>query len=147
MRVLIDANIPLNVWIVENRPQVRESAMVMEAVADGRVDGYMTSSLVLFALSWSKRRLEQEEWRREGQRLLDAVIVIDQPKDLFRQVLKMQPWTDMEDAFQYHTAVYHRRINAIVTTNLKHYANAPRNGIPVMDPKTFLRRHLPRKKR
>lgn len=97
MRVLIDANIPLNVWIVENRPQVRESAMVMEAVADGRVDGYMTSSLVLFALSWSKRRLEQEEWRREGQRLLDAVIVIDQPKDLFRQVLKMQPWTDMED--------------------------------------------------
>ncbi|MCO6481801.1 MAG: hypothetical protein J5I62_03300 [Flavobacteriales bacterium] len=53
MRILIDANVPLNVWLAD-RPMSSESAMVMEAVGDGRVNGFVRFTCVLFVL-WPLR--------------------------------------------------------------------------------------------
>ena len=75
MRILIDANVPLNVWL-DNRPMTKESAMVMEAVGDGKIEGCMTSSIVLFVMIWLSRANDAANVRRLGEQLLDIITVI-----------------------------------------------------------------------
>lgn len=50
MRVLIDANIPNNVWLWEKRPEPEESALVMEAAGNGVIEGLMTPTLFLYSM-------------------------------------------------------------------------------------------------
>lgn len=139
MRVLIDANVPLNVWLAD-RPMVSESAAVMEAIGEGRIQGYMTSSLVLFVLIWLSRVHPPAVVRSHGTQLLELVRVIQQPKGVFLEGMT-DLWKDPEDGFQYYTAKrYSHAIDAIITTNTKHFKNA--RGIAVLTPAEFVRKHL-----
>lgn len=139
MRVLIDANVPLNVWL-EDRPMASESAAVMEAIGEGRIKGYMTSSLVLFVLIWLSRVHPPNIVRRHGTQLLELVRVIQQPKGVFLEGLG-DIWTDPEDGFQYYAAKpYHHPIDAIITTNTKHFKAA--RGMAILSPAEFVRKHL-----
>jgi predicted nucleic acid-binding protein len=139
MRVLIDANVPLNVWLAD-RPMALESAAVMEAIGEGHIDGYMTSSLVLFVLIWLSRVHPPAVVKAHGTQLLELVRVIQQPKGVFLEGMT-DLWKDPEDGFQYYAAKrYSQTIDAIITTNTKHFKNA--SGIAVLTPAEFVRKHL-----
>lgn len=139
MRILIDANVPLNVWLAD-RPMARESAAVMEAVGEGRIQGYMTSSLVLFVLIWLHRAHPPQVVAQYGRQLLDIITVIQQPKGSFLAGLD-ELWPDAEDGFQYQAAKRHAHsIKAIVTTNTRHFLAA--QGMEVLDPGAFREKYL-----
>jgi predicted nucleic acid-binding protein len=139
MRVLIDANVPLNVWLAD-RPMALESAAVMEAVGEGHIEGYMTSSLVLFVLIWLSRVHPPAIVKAHGIQLLELVRVVQQPKGVFLEGMN-DLWKDPEDGFQYYAAKrYSQAIDAIITTNTKHFKNA--RGMAVLTPAEFVRKHL-----
>ena len=140
MRVLIDANVPLDVWL--KRKHHVPSGQVMEAVGNKRIQGYMTSSLTLFALTTCAKAFDENEYREPANGLLDIITVIGQDKEVLRAAVKDAKWADMEDSFQYHTALgFHQRIDAIITGNTEHYQPAEKH-IRVVTPSDFVRSHL-----
>ncbi len=118
----------------------KESAAIMEAIGEGDIRGYMTSSLVLFVFIWLSRAHDPKQVQQFGGQLLDIITVIQQPKGVFRAGMA-DLWADSEDGFQYHTAKrYAHPIDAIVTTNVKHFKSA--RGIQVFSPAEFVTKHL-----
>jgi len=139
MRILIDANVPLNVWLAD-RPMAVESEAVLRAVGNGRIHGCMTSSLVLFVLLALRKAHDAAFAEQRGNELLDIVTMIQQPKGVFRATLK-ERWPDLEDGFQYFAAKrYAHPVDVIVTNNTKHFKLA--QGISVLTPEEFVRKHL-----
>jgi hypothetical protein len=48
MHVLLDANVPLNMWLhpVQPRPMVSESVLILDAAAKRRINLYVTPTIV-----------------------------------------------------------------------------------------------------
>lgn len=144
MRVLIDANIPLNVWL-SDRPYAAERRTIMEAAGNDVIQAYMTPSLIVFALAVCAKAYNGARYRDRANGLLNIVNIIDQPKPVFQAAVQAEQWKDMEDSFQYHTALrHHQRIQAIITSNGKDYGNST---IAIYQPDEFVRRHLSGRKR
>lgn len=139
MRVLIDANVPLNVWLAD-RPMARESEEVLRAVGNGRLHGCMTPSLMLFVLVTLQHARGPEEVEARGNELLDIITIIAQPKGAFRATISDR-WKDLEDGFQYYAAKRHvHPIVAIITNNTKDFK--PAKGLEVLDPAAFVEKYL-----
>lgn len=139
MRILIDANVPLNVWLAD-RPMSRESALVMQAVGDGKIQGYMTSSLVLFVFIWLQKAHSPAAVERLGKQLLEIITVIPQQKGSFIAGLE-DLWADAEDGFQFQAAVRYRpKLDMIVTTNTRHFQRA--KDMAVLNPSAFADQYL-----
>lgn len=138
MRILIDANVPLNVWL-KKRPMVMDSAAVLRAVGNGEVQGCMTASLAMFVMVALRRAKGAAYAKDKGNALLDIITLIPMPMTVLRAGLT-DGWHDIEDGFQYQAARLHGQVDFIVTNNKRHYDQA--KGPMAITPKEFVAKHL-----
>jgi predicted nucleic acid-binding protein len=135
MEVLLDTNVPLNLWL-DDRGSVAESTAVMDAVAKGKVKGYLTPTILNNLLFVLHKSLPRAEARSLAKGLLAITAVIPQDKVVFNLAISSD-WKDVEDASQYFAAKATGIITHICTCNGKDFKKA--EGIEVVSPAELLR--------
>lgn len=136
--VLVDANVPLNMWLqdVTERPMAKESGLVMAMAADGLISAYITPSAVSNTFYFLRKHLGQRTAIDLTEDLLDQTAIIQQDEVSYRNALR-SGWPDVEDATLYFAALMEPRIKWLCTTNTKHFKKAL--GIQVVTPAQLLK--------
>lgn len=138
MHVLVDANVPLNMWLhpVQPRPMVGESVLVLDAAAKGRINLYVTPTIVVNIYYLLHQELGKATAIHLTDDLLDQTAIIPQDEHSFRKALR-SGWPDLEDASLYFAALMEPRISLLCTTNTRHFKKAV--GIKVVSPAQLLK--------
>ncbi len=144
MKVLIDANIPNNVWLWGKRPEPEESAQVMEAAGNGLIEGYMTPTLFLYSmLVLSSGVRDNGVVKAHGEHLLKCITIIPQQKRVFMDGFTIGLWNDIEDCWQYHAMKrYKEPIDIIVTSEAKKWNERGMIGVKAYTATEFVKRFL-----
>jgi hypothetical protein len=137
MKVLLDPNVPLNMYLhgFETRSMPAESIRVMDAIAKGRITGYVSPVGFHIVFYFLKRAFGKQEAVMKALDFLDQVQIAGQDEEVFRKALD-SGWPDVEDAGQYFAAKHTVGITHLCTTNGRHYKRA--TGIKVVDPTQLL---------
>lgn len=137
MNVLLDPNVPLNMYLngLEARSMPKESTLVMDAVAKGRITAFVTPVGFHIVFYFLKKAFGKQQAVGRGLDFLQQVRMISQDEVVFRNALG-SGWPDVEDASQYFAAKASPRITHLCTTNGKHYKKA--TGVKVVDPAQLL---------
>lgn len=137
MNVLLDPNVPLNMYLhgLEVRSMPKESTSVMDAVAKGRITAYVSPVGFHIVFYFLKKAFGKQQAVPKALDFLDQVHIAAQDEAVFREALG-SGWPDVEDAGQYFAAKASPRITHLCTTNGKHYKKA--TGIKVLDPGQLL---------
>ncbi|MGB3526435.1 MAG: PIN domain-containing protein [Flavobacteriales bacterium] len=138
MHVLIDANVPLDMWLepVMSRHSVDSSTLVFDAVAKGRITAYITPTIFSNVFFFLRKHLGQAKAIPLAMDLLLHTKMLGQDPAVFRNALE-SGWSDTEDAAQYFAAKQQSRITHICTSNTKHFKAA--KGIKVVSPAALLK--------
>ena len=136
--VLLDTNVPLNMWLAPAtpRPMVVDSALVMDAAATGRIIAYITPTIFSNVFYFLRKELGQARAIALGDDLLVQTAMLAQDGATFRKAMA-SGWADVEDAAQYFAAKADPRLTHICTTNGKHFRGA--KGITVLSPRELLK--------
>ncbi|MBK8498586.1 MAG: PIN domain-containing protein [Flavobacteriales bacterium] len=137
MHVLLDANVPLNMWLAEKqpRPMAMESTLVLDAVAKGRITSCITPTTFSNIFYFLQLELGKTQAIELASDFLDQTTIIGQDEEVFRKAMR-SGWTDVEDAAQYFAAVAKPGVGVICTCNTKHFRQAA--GIRVLNPAQLL---------
>jgi len=138
MHVLVDANVPLNMWLhpVQPRHMVDESVLVLDAAAKRRINMYITPTIFSNIFYMLQQELGKAQAIPLCDDLLDQTAIIPQDEHAFRQALR-SGWPDVEDAALYFAALMEPRISLLCTTNTKHFKKAL--GLKVVTPAQLLK--------
>ncbi|MCI1753501.1 MAG: PIN domain-containing protein [Flavobacteriales bacterium] len=138
MHVLIDANVPLDLWLepVMTRHSANESTLVFDAVAKGRITAYITPTIFSNVFFLLRKYLGQAKAIPLASDLLRITNMVGQDEAVFRSALE-SGWSDTEDAAQYFAAMKQPRITHICTSNGNHFKKA--TGIQVVSPAGLLK--------
>ncbi len=144
MKVLIDANIPNNVWLWNKRPEHEESALVMQAAGNGVIEGMMTPTLFLYSMLVLDSAISDKgEVKAKGEMLLKCVTIIPQQKRVFMDGFAGGLWNDVEDCWQYHAAKrYKDPISIIVTTEAAKWNKRGMVGVKAYTATEFVKNFL-----
>ncbi|MBK8581535.1 MAG: hypothetical protein IPL86_06725 [Flavobacteriales bacterium] len=139
MQILLDTNVPLNVFLNglpgHERPQPLESMQVMDLVDKGRITAHITPTGYSNTYFILKNYLGKSAAITRCNDLLDITSIIGQDEAVFRSALN-SGWPDVEDAGQYFAARQLPRITHLCTCNAKDYKSA--SGLKVVSPKQLL---------
>lgn len=138
IHVLLDANVPLNMWLDAKaaRPMANESTLVMDAAAKGRITAYLTPTIFNNVFYFLSKEVGRSRAITLAADLLDQTSMVGQDEAVFRSALA-SGWTDVEDATQYFAAKADPRITHLCTSNGKHFKAAI--GIKVVSPAALLK--------
>lgn len=139
MHVLLDTNVPLNMWLAPTtttRPMAAQSALVMDAAAKRLIHAYITPVIFSNVFYFLRKELGQAKAITLCDDLVVHTSMLAQDAATFRKVLA-SGWPDVEDAAQYFAAKADPRITHICTSNGKHFKGAV--GIAVLSPAELLR--------
>ena len=137
MHVLIDSNVPLNIYLfrITKRPMPVLSGKVMAAAVRGQITAYMTPTAFSNTYYFLQKYLAPAAANHRAEDLLDVVRIVGQDEDVFRKALN-SGWSDVEDAGQYFAALRVPRITHLCTMNSKDFARA--TGVKAVSPKDLL---------
>lgn len=138
IHVLLDANVPLNMWLDAKgaRPMASESTLVMDAAAKGHITAYLTPTIFTNVFYFLSKEIGKSKAITLATDLLDQTNMVSQDEAVFRSAFA-SGWTDIEDATQYFAAKADPRITHLCTSNGRHYKAAI--GIKVVSPATLLK--------
>ncbi len=132
--VLLDSDVLLD-FFFDRQPFSDHSARVLVLCESGQIKGYITP--VIFSNTYYL--LRQVASHRLAVEKLEALIsmleIIPIDKEIIRNALR-SGFSDLEDALQNYSAVKSRKIDVILTRNLKDYK---KSELIVMTPEQFLR--------
>lgn len=104
-RVFLDANILLDFTL--KRPEYESARKIIEWVVEGRVEAYVTPSIIHMMAYWMTKSYGPEQTKRVLLALLADIQVIDISHETTVSALHSKI-NDVEDALQYYTALHHR---------------------------------------
>ncbi len=140
IHVLLDSNVPLNVYLYgvvgQKRQEPEASAQVLANAVRARIHAYLTPTAYSNTYYFLRKCLTQAAANALAKDLLDAVDIIGQDEDVFRKALS-SGWSDVEDAGQYFASKADPRITHLCTNNYKHFKAA--TGITVVSPAELLK--------
>ena len=132
--LFIDTNVIID-FIIDRQPFSREAAQVFTLIDQRKVKGYAS------ALSYSniyyvlRNYASQKKVITMLNELSDLVGILKVDDDIIKASLASD-FKDFEDAIQYYTAQEYKRIDVIITRNIKDYK---KSSLPVMTPETFMK--------
>jgi predicted nucleic acid-binding protein len=132
--VFIDTDVIID-FLIDRRPFSMEAAMVFNLIDRKKVRGYTSSpcySNIYYVLSKHTPHKKVITMLTELAELI-GILKVD---DVIIKASLASDFKDFEDAIQYYTAQEYKRIDVIITRNIKDYKKAL---LPVMTPETFLK--------
>lgn len=130
-RVLYDTNVLLDVTL-KREPHVAASAAALDAVGQGRVEGYIAGHAITTLFYLLQRQLGATKSRQVLADLLAKMRVASVTDAGIRQALS-EPFKDFEDAVT-HAAAREAKASVIVTRNVSNFA---KGTIPAVLPEVF----------
>ncbi len=132
--LFIDTDVIID-FIIDRQPCSREAAQVFTLIDQRKVKGYAS------ALSYSNIYYVLRNYASHKKvitmlnELSDLVGILKVDDDIIKASLASD-FKDFEDAIQYYTAQEYKRIDVIITRNIKDYK---KSSLPVMTPETFMK--------
>lgn len=132
MILFIDTNIFLDV-LLDRKPLAESSAKALDKCSE---QGYRiyTSTISFANMTYFVNKFRSSEARFLLTQILNNVHIAETSAKEFGKALESE-MTDLEDAYQYFTAIKIRGVKYFITRNKKHYKKAV---IPVMTPEEFI---------
>ena len=130
--VLYDTNVILNV-LLKREPYFLASAGALDAVAHGKVKGYISGHTITTFAYLLQRKLGSAKTRTVLAGFLSKMLVAPVTDASIRQAL-VGKFSDFEDAVT-HAAAREAGVSLIITRNIRDFSNAE---IPVILPELFL---------
>ena len=131
--VFIDTDVIID-FLIDRKPFSIEAARVFSLIDKNKIKGYV-SSLSFSNLYYVLRKAgTHRKVMKSLQDLSDLVQILKVDNDIIKYAL-LSDFKDFEDSIQYFTAKESKRIDCIITRNIKDYKDIT---IPVMTPETFL---------
>ena len=137
-KVFLDANIILDFTL--KRPGFAEAKNVMGLAVNGQINAFVTSSIVQISGYWLAKAYGIQKAKELLLTLLIDVAIIDIPHEMVLSALHSKI-SDIEDALQYYTAIYHRMDYFISQDKKLIKESLPQ--LPVLSMTEFLKEFLP----
>ena len=132
--IFIDTDVIID-FITDRQPFSGEAASLFNSIDNGKVKGY-TSALSYSNLYYVLSKYAPHKKVIALLNELSELVVILKVDDSIVKAALASDFKDFEDAIQYYTALENKRINVIITRNVKDYK---KSSLPVMTPGTFLK--------
>lgn len=135
--LFIDTDVIID-FIVDRQPFSEEAARVFTLVDQKKVKGYTSAlcySNLYYVLSRYAPHKKVISILNELSELL-GILKVDQ--GIIKASL-VSGFKDFEDAIQYYTAQEYKKIDVIITRNIKDYK---KSSLPVMTPETFMKTYI-----
>jgi len=132
--LFIDTDVIID-FITDRQPFSREAAQLFTLIDQKKVRGF-TSALSysnLYYVLWKYASHKKVITMLKELSELAGILKVDD--DIIKSSLASD-FKDFEDAIQYYTAQGYKRIDVIITRNIRDYK---KSSLPVMTPETFLK--------
>ena len=132
--LFIDTDVIID-FLINREPFSKDAAMVFSLIDQRKVKGYTSAlcySNIYYMLSKYSSHKKIISKLNELSELF-GILKVDE--NIIKSALGSE-FNDFEDAIQYFTAQEYKRIDVIITRNIKDYKNS---SLPVMTPETFLK--------
>jgi len=131
--VFIDTDVMVD-FLTDRKPFSLESAKIFSLVDQKKIKGYV-SSLALSNLYYVLRKFgSHSKVINSLQVVSELVEILKVDSDIIKSALHSD-FKDFEDAIQYFSAMEYKKIDSIITRNIKDFKDS---SLPVMTPETFL---------
>ena len=148
MKIFIDTNI--FVEYIEERHEVETVAEILEAIADGKHQGFLSQGgfyTLTFLLERALRHkgihkpILTDLLRGVLGDILSTVTVVGISHKHLLDAVGDATFSDLEDCFQYHCAL-ENECDVLITINIKDYKDVSSGKLKVMTPFDFAERYL-----
>jgi len=132
--IFIDADVIID-FLIDREPHSREAAIIFTLIEQKKLKGYV-SSLTFSNLYYVLRKIESHNKviaKLDSISRLLTILKVDQ------QIIKLaieSGFPDFEDSIQYNCALGCKKIDVLITRNIKDYKGSQ---IPVMTPAIYLK--------
>ena len=132
--VFIDTDVIID-FLIDREPHSREAAIIFTLIEQKKLKGYV-SSLTFSNLYYVLRKIESHNKvtaKLDSISRLLTILKVDQ------QIIKYaiaSGFPDFEDSIQYNCALDYKKIDVLITRNIKDYKGSQ---IPVMTPADYLK--------
>lgn len=132
--IFIDTDVIID-FLIDRKPHSREAAIIFTLIEQRKLKGYV-SSLTFSNLYYLLRKVESHNkviTKLESISRLLTILKVD------KQTIKdsiSSGFTDFEDSIQYNCARDYKKIDVLITRNIKDFKNSE---IPVMTPADYLK--------
>ena len=131
--VFIDTDVIVD-FLTDRKPFSLESAKIFSLIDQKKIKGCV-SSLSFSNLYYVLRKFgTQKKVISSLQDLSELVDILKVDSDIVKSALTSD-FKDFEDSIQYFTAQDQKKVDCIITRNIKDYKDS---SLPVMTPETFL---------
>jgi predicted nucleic acid-binding protein len=132
--IFIDTDVIID-FLIDREPHSREAAIIFTLIEQKKLKGYV-SSLTFSNLYYVLRKIESHNKviaKLDSISRLLTILKVDQ------QIIKLaiaSEFPDFEDSIQYNCALDYKKIDVLITRNIKDYKGSQ---IPVMTPAIYLK--------
>lgn len=131
--VFIDTYVIVD-FLTDRKPFSIESAKIFSLIDQKKIKSYV-SSLSFSNLYYVLRKFGTHKKVINSLKKLSGMVeILKVDGDIVRSALTSD-FKDFEDSIQYFAAQEHKKIDCIITRNIKDYKDSP---LPIMTPETFL---------
>ena len=131
--VFIDTDVIVD-FLTDRKPFSLESAKIFSLIDQKKIKGCV-SSLSFSNLYYVLRKFgTHKKVISSLQDLSELVDILKVDSDIVKSALNLD-FKDFEDSIQYFAAQEHKKVDCIITRNIKDYKDS---SLPVMTPETFL---------
>jgi predicted nucleic-acid-binding protein len=132
-RIYLDANILLD--YVLDRPEKESAAKILQLINNGNIKAYISSSIIHILSYVLSKSFSIEKTKEVIISIIHDIELIDMPKEIVLQSLNSK-MNDIEDALQYHVALYNK-IDFFISNDKKLKKEAI-PALPIYTPKEMM---------
>ncbi len=132
-RIYLDANVLLD--YVLDRPEKESAAKILQLINNGNIKAYISSSIIHILGYVLSKNFSIEKTKEVIISIIHDIELIDMPKEIVLQSLNSK-MNDIEDALQYHVALYNK-IDFFISNDKKLKKEAI-PALPIYTPKELI---------
>jgi predicted nucleic acid-binding protein len=132
--LFIDTDVIID-FLIDRKPFSREAAIIFTLIEQKKLKGF-SSSLTFSNLYYVLRKIESHNKVISKLDSLSKIVGILKVEELTIKNALASGFPDFEDSIQYFSAVDSKKIDVIITRNIKDFK---KSEIPVMTPGDFLK--------
>ncbi|GAB3506593.1 PIN domain-containing protein [Spirosoma knui] len=135
MTIFLDTNVVLDWLLDRDDTYAEEATSLFLAAEENRLTIYISAGSVYTVAYVLHRAGKRGQKLRDAlQSFLNLVEVAGATKNTFVMASQLMTISDLEDGFQYQTALENRSIQYFVTGNTKDFWQADQSQLPVVTP-------------
>ena len=132
--LFIDTDVIID-FLIDRKPFSREAAIIFTLIEQKRLKGY-SSSLTFSNLYYVLRKIESHNKVISKLDSLSKMVGILKVEEQTIKKALISGFSDFEDSIQYFSAIDSKKIDVIITRNIKDFK---KSEIPIMTPGDFLK--------